>query len=59
MLTNTYRKDSATAIDLAARASAGIASQAFDLATRSTAALLTDVANEAASDHTRATSAGA
>ena len=57
MLTNTYRKDSATAIDLAARASAGIASQAFDLATRSTAALLTDVANEAASDHTRATSA--
>jgi dipeptidase len=57
MLTDTYRKDSATAIDLARRASAGVASQAVDLATRATATLLTDLANQVAADHARTISA--
>jgi dipeptidase len=54
MLSQAYKTNKAVAIDLARRASTGVASQGADLATRATAALMTEIAGQGASAHAHA-----
>jgi hypothetical protein len=57
MLVDAYKTNKEAAIDLAKRASTGVASQALDLATAATATLMTAIANDGASAHQLAMSA--